>query len=399
VDPHLIATPGIDRRTFLRASAAGTAGLALGLMRLRPALAAPAAAAAAPAAYGDWRDIYRQRWAWDRVVRSSHFVNCWYQAHCAWDVYVKDGLVWREEQAADYPQSPGLEPARLPEGRLLQRADVRPCAPAVPAEARRRTRLRKVAAHLVGGGARRDRGFGARHGYRRGKRSGDLGPRPALHDGHHGRGAPAALAAARLDQPRHEHGDRRRASGRGGDLRQDRLRALGRRLLLLRPDPDLGGEPGLHADSERALPARSALQGRPARLHRAGLQPFGDARRHLGSGEAGLRCRAGSRDRARAHRRRALRARVRGGADRPAASRARGHAPLPAHLGSRGGGERRAALPPRCGARDRARPAPEPRARGAPALPRGALRGDASRRAARRRPSGLRRASRSPGGV
>jgi nitrate reductase alpha subunit len=38
------------------------------------------------------------------VVRSSHWVNCWYQAHCAWNVYVKDGMVWREEQAADYPQ-------------------------------------------------------------------------------------------------------------------------------------------------------------------------------------------------------------------------------------------------------------------------------------------------------
>ncbi|HSQ00112.1 MAG TPA: molybdopterin-dependent oxidoreductase [Candidatus Dormibacteraeota bacterium] len=53
--------------------------------------------------YRWWEDVYRQQWAWDKVVRSSHFVNCWYQAHCAWDVFVKDGLVWREEQAADYP--------------------------------------------------------------------------------------------------------------------------------------------------------------------------------------------------------------------------------------------------------------------------------------------------------
>ena len=44
------------------------------------------------------------KWSWDKVVRSSHFVNCWSQAHCAWDVFVKDGLVWREEQAADYPR-------------------------------------------------------------------------------------------------------------------------------------------------------------------------------------------------------------------------------------------------------------------------------------------------------
>jgi DMSO reductase family type II enzyme molybdopterin subunit len=95
---------GIDRRTFLRAGAAGTASLALGMLRFRPAAAEGTATALAPPAYGDWRDVYRERWARDKIVRSSHFVNCWYQAHCAWNVYVKDGMVWREEQAADYPQ-------------------------------------------------------------------------------------------------------------------------------------------------------------------------------------------------------------------------------------------------------------------------------------------------------
>jgi DMSO reductase family type II enzyme molybdopterin subunit len=97
-------TGGLHRRAFLQASLAGAA-LGLGLLRLRPAPAQPAARAGAPPPYGDWRDVYRERWAWDKVVRSSHWVNCWYQAHCAWDVYVKDGMVWREEQAADYPQT------------------------------------------------------------------------------------------------------------------------------------------------------------------------------------------------------------------------------------------------------------------------------------------------------
>jgi len=91
----------IDRRTFLRGAAAGSATLALGLLRLRPA---DAATLAAPVEYADWHDVYRQKWTWDKVVRSTHFVNCWYQSHCAWNVYVKDGMVWREEQAADYPQ-------------------------------------------------------------------------------------------------------------------------------------------------------------------------------------------------------------------------------------------------------------------------------------------------------
>ncbi|MBW2240591.1 MAG: molybdopterin-dependent oxidoreductase [Deltaproteobacteria bacterium] len=95
---------GLGRRAFLQSSALGVASLSLGLWRLRPATAATEIAAVAPPIFGDWRDIYRTRWTWDKVVRSSHWVNCWYQAHCAWDVYVKDGMVWREEQAADYPQ-------------------------------------------------------------------------------------------------------------------------------------------------------------------------------------------------------------------------------------------------------------------------------------------------------
>jgi len=100
---------GITRRAFVGGAVAGAATLGLGLWRLRATATdagspLPPAASAVPPLYGDWRDVYRERWAWDKVVRSSHWVNCWYQAHCAWNVYVKDGLVWREEQAGDYPQ-------------------------------------------------------------------------------------------------------------------------------------------------------------------------------------------------------------------------------------------------------------------------------------------------------
>lgn len=96
--------PGLTRRAFLGAGAAGTAALALGLWRLEGSRLRTMSPGTAAQAYGDWRDVYHARWAWDRVARSTHFVNCWYQSHCAWNVYVKDGLVWREEQAADYPQ-------------------------------------------------------------------------------------------------------------------------------------------------------------------------------------------------------------------------------------------------------------------------------------------------------
>ncbi|MBK6658324.1 MAG: molybdopterin-dependent oxidoreductase [Proteobacteria bacterium] len=54
--------------------------------------------------YRGWQDVYRAQWTWDRVVRSTHHFNCWFQAHCAWDVYVKDGIVYREEQAGEYEQ-------------------------------------------------------------------------------------------------------------------------------------------------------------------------------------------------------------------------------------------------------------------------------------------------------
>ena len=96
----------LTRRTFLRS--AGAATLVLTLDRLGFAQRAPDGSAGAAAAllpdYRTWEDVYRGQWTWDSVVRSSHFVNCWYQAHCAWNVYVKDGIVWREEQAADYPR-------------------------------------------------------------------------------------------------------------------------------------------------------------------------------------------------------------------------------------------------------------------------------------------------------
>jgi len=95
------------RREFLQGAAAGAATVALGLWKLQPrdAAAQTASQAAAPPEYSGWGDVYRARWSWDRVGRSTHFVNCWPQAHCTWNVYLKDGIAWREEQAGDYPQT------------------------------------------------------------------------------------------------------------------------------------------------------------------------------------------------------------------------------------------------------------------------------------------------------
>jgi DMSO reductase family type II enzyme molybdopterin subunit len=101
----------LDRRQFLQASVVGTATLLLNRLQLVPGIVAAAesdrtTAGAVPdvLTYRSWEDVYRQQWVWDRVGRSTHFVNCWQQSHCAWSVYVKDGMVWREEQVAGYPR-------------------------------------------------------------------------------------------------------------------------------------------------------------------------------------------------------------------------------------------------------------------------------------------------------
>jgi nitrate reductase alpha subunit len=38
-----------------------------------------------------WEGFYRDRWAHDKVVRSTHGVNC--TGSCSWMVYVKDGII------------------------------------------------------------------------------------------------------------------------------------------------------------------------------------------------------------------------------------------------------------------------------------------------------------------
>jgi nitrate reductase / nitrite oxidoreductase, alpha subunit len=39
-----------------------------------------------------WEESYRRRWQHDRIVRSTHGVNC--TGSCSWKVHVKDGLGW-----------------------------------------------------------------------------------------------------------------------------------------------------------------------------------------------------------------------------------------------------------------------------------------------------------------
>ena len=45
--------------------------------------------------------FYRQRFSHDKIVRSTHGVNC--TGSCSWKVYVKDGMITWESQEVDYP--------------------------------------------------------------------------------------------------------------------------------------------------------------------------------------------------------------------------------------------------------------------------------------------------------
>ncbi|MCH8202878.1 MAG: nitrate reductase subunit alpha [Proteobacteria bacterium] len=61
-----------------------------------------------------WEDAYRKRWQHDKIVRSTHGVNC--TGSCSWKIYVKGGLVTWETQQTDYPRTRPDMPNHEPRG-------------------------------------------------------------------------------------------------------------------------------------------------------------------------------------------------------------------------------------------------------------------------------------------
>jgi len=101
----------LDRRSFLNLSGVTALSAGLPFCHLKPV--APGNAAAAK--LGSWQDLYRQRWTWDSVTKGSHgWLNC--RSACNWNIYVKDGVVVREEQAANYQASEAGVPDFNPRG-------------------------------------------------------------------------------------------------------------------------------------------------------------------------------------------------------------------------------------------------------------------------------------------
>ena len=66
----------------------------------------------------EWEDVYRRRWQYDKVIRSTHGVNC--TGSCSWNIFVKDGIVTWEGQNLNYPTTgpdmPDFEPRGCPRG-------------------------------------------------------------------------------------------------------------------------------------------------------------------------------------------------------------------------------------------------------------------------------------------
>ena len=61
-----------------------------------------------------WENAYRDRWAHDKIVRSTHGVNC--TGSCSWKIYVKGGIVTWETQQTDYPRTRWDMPNHEPRG-------------------------------------------------------------------------------------------------------------------------------------------------------------------------------------------------------------------------------------------------------------------------------------------
>jgi nitrate reductase / nitrite oxidoreductase, alpha subunit len=67
-----------------------------------------------------WERSYRGWWAHDKVVRSTHGVNC--TGSCSWQVFVKGGPITWESQAVHYPSTaPDICVASCPSGAMYKR--------------------------------------------------------------------------------------------------------------------------------------------------------------------------------------------------------------------------------------------------------------------------------------
>jgi len=92
----------LTRRQFLQATGATALMLSLSHLGVLGGRAYATQKILADWDYSKWEDLHRKEWTWDKITYGTHLVDC-YPGNCLWRVYTKDGVVFREEQAAKYP--------------------------------------------------------------------------------------------------------------------------------------------------------------------------------------------------------------------------------------------------------------------------------------------------------
>ena len=97
-------TMATTRRLFLGGSGSALLALKFGAV----------AQASQHAGYRRSEDVMRNKWTWDRVARGTHGTNC--TGNCAFNVFVRNGIVWREEQQGEYQASTADTPDYGPRG-------------------------------------------------------------------------------------------------------------------------------------------------------------------------------------------------------------------------------------------------------------------------------------------
>jgi nitrate reductase alpha subunit len=64
--------------------------------------------------YRGWENLYQKQWDYDSFGRTTHSINC--TGSCTWKVYVKNGIAFKEDQYADYPDINSTLPTYNPRG-------------------------------------------------------------------------------------------------------------------------------------------------------------------------------------------------------------------------------------------------------------------------------------------
>jgi nitrate reductase alpha subunit len=105
---------GITRRKFLQSAAYTTAGVLVANNVLALDVLLPVLDPMGAYPYRGWEPLYKDQWTFDYFGRVAHSVNC--TGSCTWKAYVKNGVAFKEEQFADYPQINDVLPVYTPRG-------------------------------------------------------------------------------------------------------------------------------------------------------------------------------------------------------------------------------------------------------------------------------------------